>query len=117
MIMLLFSCGTKENPKETDHTIKLEVAQPPSLDATTEYTLKPFEVVESGRSMGWGYDIYINGQRTIHQPSIPAVSGIHYFSSEKEAHVVGQYAIKKMKQSGSFPTLTLSELDSLGIKI
>jgi hypothetical protein len=116
MIMLSFSCGTKESPKEKEHKTQ-EVAQLPLLDLTAEYTLKTFEVVESGISMGWGYDIYINGQRTIHQPTIPAVSGIHYFNTEKAATEVGEYAIKKMKLSGSFPTLTIPELDSLGIKI
>jgi hypothetical protein len=117
MIMLSFSCGTKENPKETEHKAIMEVAQPPMVDTAAQFTLKTFEIVESKISMGWGYDIYINGQRTIHQPTIPAVSGIHYFKTEKAATEVGEYAIKKMKLSGSFPTLTLSELDSLGIKI
>lgn len=118
LLMLLLSCGTNETPKESiQENISAVSPQPPAIDVDAEYSLKTFEVIETGKSMGWGYDIYINGQRTIHQPTIPAVSGIHYFSSEKEATITGEYAIKKMKLSGSFPTLTIKELDSLGIKI
>jgi hypothetical protein len=92
----------------------IPVSEPPQ--SAVEYELKTFESKdESGKIQGWGYDIYINGSRTIHQPTIPAVSGIHYFKTEEEALKVGEYATSKMRTSGSFPTLSIEELDSLGV--
>ncbi|MDQ3109375.1 MAG: DUF4907 domain-containing protein [Bacteroidota bacterium] len=65
---------------------------------------------------GWGYDLYVDGKRTIHQPIIPAVPGNDAFATEQDARRTGEVAMKKMKMTGSFPTITIQELDSLGIK-
>lgn len=88
---------------------------PPSLSG--EISVKTFEVKDtlSGKSLGWGYDICIDGETRIHQPILPGVSGNQSFSSEEKAKITGEYAAKKMKNSGGLPTLTINELDSLGI--
>ncbi|MBA3971816.1 MAG: DUF4907 domain-containing protein, partial [Bacteroidetes bacterium] len=80
-------------------------------------TSKTFEIKDStsGKSLGWGYDICVNDQPAIHQSNIPAVQGLKYFSSEEKARITGEYAAKKMKTSGSLPTLSIKELDSLGV--
>lgn len=78
--------------------------------------VKTFEVKDStGRSQGWGYDIYVEGVKTIHQPIIPAVPGNNSFKSEKDAQKVGSFAVDKMLKEGSLPTILIKELDSLGV--
>ncbi|MES2141089.1 MAG: DUF4907 domain-containing protein [Bacteroidota bacterium] len=78
--------------------------------------LKTFELKDStGRSHGWGYDIYVDGIKTIHQPIIPAVPGNNSFKSESDAQKVGSFAVDKMLKQGSLPTILIKELDSLGV--
>jgi len=70
----------------------------------------------SGKTKGWGYELFQNGKRIISQPVIPAMQGNHYFASEELAKKVGLFAAKKMEKSGGLPALSLKELDSLGVK-
>jgi hypothetical protein len=78
--------------------------------------LKTFEVKDSsGKSKGWGYDIFVTNVRTIHQPIIPAIPGNKSFKTESDAKKIGLLALSKMKKSGGLPTILIKELDSLGI--
>lgn len=78
--------------------------------------VKTFEVKDSvDISQGWGYDIYVNGKKTIHQPIIPAVPGNNSFKTESDAQKVGLFAMDKMLKQGSLPTILIKELDSLGV--
>lgn len=115
VLPLLVSCGNDTGPSADsipgssgykNNGIPDSVAQP-------EITFKTF-AVEGGK--GWGYDLYVGEKRTIHQPIIPAVAGNDAFATEEDAKKVGELAVYKMKSTGSFPTITLHELDSLGIK-
>ncbi|MGL4596715.1 MAG: DUF4907 domain-containing protein [Bacteroidia bacterium] len=96
-----------------------------SVVATTE-TAKPqasgieaktFDVLDSnGRNTGWGYDLYVDGKRAIHQPHIPAIAGNNPFKTQNDAQRVGDLAASKMRAGSGLPTISLSELDSLNIK-
>lgn len=78
--------------------------------------VKTFEVKDStGRSHGWGYDIFVGSTKTIHQPIIPAVSGNRSFKTMDDAMKTGLFAVDKMIKTGSLPTLLVKELDSLGV--
>ncbi|MCE9540384.1 MAG: DUF4907 domain-containing protein [Bacteroidetes bacterium] len=78
--------------------------------------LKTFEVKDSkGISQGWGYDIYVNGKKIIHQPIMPAVPGNNSFKTENDAQKVGSFAVDKMLREGALPTILIKELDSLGV--
>lgn len=80
------------------------------------YEVSTFEVKgKPGEPSGWGYDIFVDKIKTIHQPGIPAISGNHSFKTQDDAFRTGTYAADKMKSSGSLPTLTMNELDSLGV--
>ena len=76
-----------------------------------EITFKTFAL-----NGGWGYDLYVDDKRTIHQPIVPAVAGNDAFATEEDAKKIGELAVFKMRSTGSFPTITIQELDSLGIK-
>ena len=64
---------------------------------------------------GWGYDIYINDKRKLHQPHIPAINNLKGFRTEEEAEKVALLTIHKIKTAPFPPVVTIKELDSLGI--
>lgn len=65
---------------------------------------------------GWGYDIYLNGERYIHQSTIPVVQGNKGFKNEKEAKQVAELVAEKIRNDIIPPTISSEELDSLGIR-
>jgi hypothetical protein len=78
--------------------------------------VKTYAVKDStGKPQGWGYDIYVENVKTIHQPIIPAIPGNRSFKTEGDALKTGLFAINKMKKEASLPTLLIKELDSLGV--
>jgi len=112
ILLMAFSC-TDVKEQTGEHT---EPQTGPAIPSRDSSYIETFEVTDStGASQGWGYDIYSNGDRIIHQPTIPAVSGISSFKTEEDASRTGHYAMNKMMKSGSFPTLSIQELDSLGV--
>lgn len=94
-------------------------APPPSTTprlSSENLEVKTFEVKNAERkSTGWGYDIYSGNNKVIHQPIIPAIPGNRPFKTEGDAMKTGLLALGKMKIEGSLPTLSVKELDSLGV--
>ena len=122
--VFLYSC-TNSDEKNNQKQLAVSSAnivesnntpQPPSITSQS-LELKTFEIKDtlSGKSLGWGYDIYVDGKRNIHQPILPGVAGNKHFSSEEHATITGTFAVNKMKQTGGLPTITIKELDSLGV--
>lgn len=64
-------------------------------------------------SLGWGYQIYQNGDLYINQPHIPAVQGYKGFESEGSARKIGEYISWKIENNIIPPTITPAEIDSL----
>lgn len=124
LVVSYYSCsnsGEQNNREQVDVSSagiveSSNTPQPPSITSQS-LELKTFEIKDtvSGKSLGWGYDIYVDGKRNIHQPILPGVPGNQHFSSEKDATITGTFAVNKMKQTGGLPTITIKELDSLGI--
>lgn len=69
---------------------------------TLTYTVYPVEE-------GWGYDIYNEERRVIHQPFIPAISGEQVFPDEETAVKTARLVIQKMITDGS-PSLKVEEV-------
>jgi hypothetical protein len=110
---LFMSCGP-DKPAPTVDSMPHD--SQPKVSAPQNIEVKTFEVIDSvGKSHGWGYDLYVNGKKTIHQPIIPAVPGNNSFASESDARKIGDVAAAKMKTTGSLPTILVHDLDSLGI--
>lgn len=123
-ILIVISCNSKTDSRDSNISeintdtitaIRESVSQPNFTGQ--EMQVKTFEVIDSisKKSMGWGYDIYIDGKKGIHQPIIPAIPGNNSFSSVEKANKAGLFAVNKMQKTGSLPTLSVAELDSLGV--
>jgi PBP1b-binding outer membrane lipoprotein LpoB len=65
---------------------------------------------------GFGYDIFIDNKLMVHQPNIPAVAGNRGFASQEEANKIGSFVAHKIKNNIMPPSVTVQELDSLGVK-
>jgi hypothetical protein len=65
-------------------------------------------------SYGWGYNIYAGKRMYIKQEFIPAIQGYHGFASAADAMSVANLVITKIS-SNQPPTVTIPELDSLGV--
>lgn len=98
-----------QNIPEKDNKIK--PVENPYVNAEIE--IKTFQ--NTDEFSGWGYDIYITKTRYIHQPHIPAVNGNKGFSSEKNAKIAAELAVKKIRKNEMPPTISINELDSLGV--
>ncbi|WP_070136954.1 DUF4907 domain-containing protein [Crocinitomix algicola] len=77
----------------------------------SNYNMETFE----NDDQSWGYNILRENQLFIHQPHIPAISGKNGFKSEKEANIVGHFVLTKINKGFIPPTITINELDSLGV--
>lgn len=64
---------------------------------------------------GWGYKIFKNGRVYIKQDLIPAVNGYFVFKTENDAKIVGDFVLKRMIKHKGMPSITIEELDSLGV--
>lgn len=106
-VIILSSCS--DSPKEDVVSVKEQSKE-------RSFEVEVFEVKDSsGIFQGWGYDIYVDQAKAIHQPTIPAISGIYSFKTKEDALKTGTFAADKMRSSGFLPTLSLDELDSLGV--
>ena len=52
----------------------------------------------------------------VHQPNIPAVMGNRGFSTEEDAAKTADLVMYKLKNNIMPPSVSVSELDSIGIK-
>lgn len=122
--LLISSCERSGDKQEQTGTLSSELSgnssshsdpDTPSF-SSNKLEVKTFELKDSaGESKGWGYDIYIEGKKTIHQPIIPAIPGNRSFKTKNDAQKTGLFAVDKMIKEGTLPTLLVRELDSLGV--
>jgi uncharacterized protein DUF4907 len=106
-----------ENASVTPGTSSKKTTPPAPSFSSVKMDMKTFEVKDSitGRSLGWGYDIYADDHKTIHQPILPGIPGNNYFKTEDQAKKTGSYVLEKMKKAGTLVSVTPEELDQLGI--
>src|SRR5580692_4981854 len=62
--------------------------------------LKPIQT-----DLGWGYDIWVDKARFMHQPFIPAIPGRHGFKTREDALLVGQKIYDRI-MAGQIPTIS-----------
>lgn len=83
---------------------------PPNPYENSEITV---EVFKEGN--GFGYDILIDGQIYVHQPTIPAIGGNQTFKSSSDAQRAADLVISKIRQGILPPTVSIEELQTIGV--
>ena len=123
--LFLFSCGNDEageTVSNKDNVIEEnpEVVSDLSNDLLEDTAATVFESTYDKETfftegIGWGYRILVDGKTFINQPHIPAIQGNKGFSSEEKAMITADFAIEKIKNGISPPTISPEELETLGV--
>ncbi|MFT5822463.1 MAG: hypothetical protein ACI8ZM_003719 [Crocinitomix sp.] len=114
-VLFVFSCGSTMDDEDIvvdsietiiDNPIEIDIPAPSPI-----YTVEPFEKGAND----WGYRIMNRDAMFINQPHIPAAQGNSGFSSKEKAIIAGNFMIYKLETEIGFPTVSIAELDSLGV--
>ncbi len=91
--------------------------RPSEVKKENNHEVRAFQVKDSlGSFIGWGYDIYLDNNKIIHQPIIPAIEGMKSFKTKEDALKIGNFSISKIQnKNNGLPTISIIELDSLKI--
>lgn len=63
----------------------------------------------------YGYNIIMGGRILIHQPNAPALPGVEGFKTQEDAQMVAEFVIEKIRRDDFPPSVSVRELDSLGV--
>jgi len=111
--IFMLVCGwffVKKKVLQTNEDVNIATQeQNPYKDAELKVVVIPSE------SKSFGYDIYMNGTLLIHQPSRPGLPGNERFATEEDAMKVAELVIKKIRNNELPPSVTLQELQELGV--
>jgi Domain of unknown function (DUF4907) len=64
----------------------------------------------------YGYDIFINGRKVVHQPSVPCLPGKPGFHNKEDARKVALLVIEKIRKGNMPPSVTRAELKVLRVQ-
>lgn len=109
--VLLSSCSHyKKDPDIVQHVVTDKNNTPEIAEPNVRYEI-------FAQDSGWGYDIYMDDKLYIHQPHLPAISGVQVFHSEADAESIAGLVVKKISMHEMPPTVTTEELQTLGIEM
>jgi len=63
----------------------------------------------------FGYDILLYGRPLVHQPHIPGLPGNEGFSTKERAQTVAEFVVKKIRKNEMPPTVTIEDLNRMGV--
>lgn len=89
--------------------------QAPGKPAESDKGGVPVQLSAIRTSRGWGYEIQINHKTYIHQEFVPAIPGRQGFTSKEEALLVGKKVVEKILNGQMPPTLSIPELQQMGV--
>ena len=110
VILLLISVTISCSKTEQQPTKKHATHHP--VEAEKIVRIETFKI-----DNGWGYVIYLNNEKYIHQQHIPAVNGMHTFVSEAEAYRVAELVVEEINNNLMPPTISFDELNYLNIVV
>lgn len=73
-----------------------------------------FKVIAVGAG-GYGYDVFVDGKKLIHQPNIPGQAGVTGFKTKEDSQKVAELVIRKLKNKEMPPAITEEELRQLKV--
>jgi hypothetical protein len=90
---------------------KKEIKQEKNPYATAKITIK---IIPSANRT-FGYDILLYGRPLVRQPNIPGLPGNEGFSTKARAQTAADFVVKKIRNNEMPPTLTIEDLNNLGV--
>lgn len=99
-----------------DSIVESKVSKMVADSNTSQFAASTYKNKSGDGPEGYGFDIYQDGKMMIHQNSIPAIQGNKAFATEEDAKAVGALMLYKVSHGIMPPTVSVEDLDSLGIK-
>lgn len=90
---------------------KKEVKQQKNPYANAQISIKIIPSVKKT----FGYDILLHGRPLVHQPNIPAFPGNDGFTTKERARKVAEFVVKKIRKNEMPPTVTIEDLNNMGV--
>ncbi len=84
-------------------------AQKPIEKPNGHYT---YQIIKA-KSNTFGYEIFCDKKKIIHQPNIPALKGNAGFKTKERARIVAKLVIKKITKGQMPPTVSVEEMKKL----
>lgn len=114
------STNVIENVEHIENMDTLKTTQENPFDgvkiSVNTYQTEVLVKLNNGKTdKGWGYDVLMDGKVYVHQPYIPAVSGNRSFRSKEDAEKTAALMMYKLKNNIVPPSLSVEELDSIGV--
>jgi hypothetical protein len=113
VVFVILSCNNDEKNNSARNTVVNKSEQP---QRKIEIMIFRNDTIPGSNLTGFGYDIHVDGNPYVHQPHVPAVSGLKGFLTEEDARKAAEYVSRKFEMTNSLPRVSKEELDSLGIK-
>jgi hypothetical protein len=95
---------------------QLQAAATDTATESKRYRVMVFKNNGQDGLNGYGYDIFRDDKIIIRQPHIPAIPGNHGFATPAEADKTGRLMMRKLMLGIMPPTVSVEELDSMGVK-
>ena len=90
---------------------KKEIKQQKNPYANAQITIKIIPSVKKT----FGYDILVYGRPLVHQPNIPALPGNDGFTTKERARRVAEFVVKKIRKNEMPPSVTIEDLNNMGV--
>ena len=111
-IFVVFSGTAISTDKTTGKKeAKQEVKEQKNPNDNAEITIK---IIPAANNT-FGYDIHLSGKPLVHQPNIPGLPGNDGFATKERAQKVADFVVKKIRNNEMPPTVTIENLNSMGV--
>jgi hypothetical protein len=94
-----------------DEATGKEIKQQNNPYANAETTIK---IIPAANNT-FGYDILLYGRPLVHQPNIPGLPGNEGFTTKVRAQIVAEFVVMKINNNEMPPTVTIEDLDNMGV--
>jgi hypothetical protein len=116
LFMLFIFVGLPETSISVEQAVgkqevKKEVKQQKNPYANAQISIK---IIPSAKKT-FGYDILLHGRPLIHQPNMPGLPGNEGFTTKERAQKVAEFVVKKIRKNEMPPTVTIEDLNSMGV--
>jgi len=91
--------------------VKKETKQQKNPYANAQISIK---IIPAAKKT-FGYDILLYGRPLVHQPNIPGLPGNEGFTTKERAQKVAEFVVKKIRNNEMPPTVTIDDLNKIGV--
>jgi hypothetical protein len=111
LMLFVVACHTGTSLTTDSSPAAQEIKQQENPYAKADITTK---IIPSANNT-FGYDILLYGKPLVHQPSMPGLPGNEGFTTQERAQTVADFVVKKIRNNEMPPTVTIEELNTMGV--